>query len=600
MLKIVRDIFMLLTPSERRTGLLLLGMILIMAFMETAGVASVMPFLAVLGNPDIVQENAFLSWLYETGGFADTAAFVFALGVGALAFMVFAAVWRMLTKLSTAYYIQMRGHYLSARLLSAYLHQPYEFFLGRNSADLSKAVLSEVQMFLNGVLRPVMQLVTYALVSVTLLVFLLLVDYVVALVAAAIILGFYSAVYLSIRGLTERNGRARVAAYRLRFTVASEALGGIKEVKVFGLESAYLDRFIEPSERQARYQALNAALSQIPRFVIEIVAFGGIILLTLFLMSTSDSLGEVLPVLGLYAFAGYRLLPALQTVYASLVQLRFGMPTARVLGADMTERERDRIESHRVSAESRVAPRESIRLEDVSFRYRGAREEALKHIDLEIPVNTSVGIVGETGAGKSTLVDLVLGLVEPTGGRLFVDGRPLHDVGVGRWQAALGYVPQHIYLADDTIAANIAFGCAPDEIDRERGERAARLASLHDFIVSQLQDGYEAVVGERGVRLSGGQRQRIGIARALYRDPDVLLFDEATSALDNRTEADVMDAVSRLRGSKTLIIIAHRLSTVRDCDQILYLERGQVVGKGSFDGLYAENQGFREFVGEAM
>lgn len=598
MITALRYIFRLLTPPERRRAVVLLAMIVVMACLETAGVASVMPFLAVLGNREIVKENEILAWIYARGGFADTDTFLFALGVAALAMMVFAAVWRTVTRWRMAYFVQMRNHSLSTRLLSAYLHQPYEFFLYRNSSDLSKAVLSEVQMFVNGVLKPVMQLTVQGLVASILVIFLITVDYRVALLATLTILGFYALVYLLVRGFTERNGKSRIAANRMRFSVASEALGGIKEVKVFGLEKTYTDRYKRPSQRQARYQALNNSISQVPRFAIEVIAFGGIIVLTLFLLRMGGSLGDVLPILGLYAFAGYRLLPALQSVYAALVQLRFGIPAARTLAEDLSARERDYLPGRDPSLrEDRVHPREAIQLENLSFRYRGSQELALKNIDIEVPVNTSLGIVGETGAGKSTLVDLVLGLVEPTSGQILIDGIPVSQLGIARWQASLGYVPQHIYLADDTIAANVAFGCKPDEIDYARVEKAARMASLHEFIADHLPEGYRTVVGERGVRLSGGQRQRIGIARALYREPDVLLFDEATSALDNRTEADVMRAVSQLRGSKTLIIIAHRLSTVRDCDQILYLDKGQAIGSGSYDHLYSCHEGFRSFVG---
>lgn len=596
-MKGLKTIIQLLTARERRNGLLLLAMIIIMAFMETAGVASVMPFLAVLGNPEIVQENSVLEWLYTTGSFTSTDSFLFALGLASLAMIVFAALWRGVTQWTMAHYAQMRNHSLSVRLLSAYLHQPYEFFLSRNSSDLSKAILSEVQMFILNVLQPAMNLVAYGLVALVLLVFLFTVNFLIASLTALVVVGTYGLAYVIVRGFTDRNGRARVAANRSRFAIASEALGGIKEVKVFGMESPYLQRFIEPSKKHARYLALNSAIRQVPRYVIEAIGFGGIIVLTLFLMQLGSSLGELLPIIGLYAFAGYRLLPALQNIFGALVQLRFGMPAAETLAQDLAERELDSNSPRQTVDERKVELRESIKLESLSFKYRGAEKYALQGINIEIPAKSSLGIVGATGAGKSTLVDLILALVRPNEGRILVDNESLPCLGVERWRAALGYVPQHIYLADDTIATNIAFGQTPDTIDRSAVVEAAKLANLHDFIMCDLPKGYDTVVGERGVRLSGGQRQRIGIARALYRDPSVLVFDEATSALDNHTESEIMRAVSRLKEDKTLIIIAHRLSTVRDCDQILYIDQGRVAGIGDFETLYGDNQAFRGLVG---
>lgn len=586
----MRKILALLTPQEKRRGLLVSGMMLGLAVLETAGVASIMPFLAVLGNPELVETNAALRWIYERGGFESTDAFLFALGSGAFLLVVLSSAFRIGMTYAVGRYVRMREYALSARLLQAYLRQPYEFFLDRNSADLSKSLLGEVRQAVNLTIRPAMELISYGLVAGVLIVLLVVVDPMVAGSVALVVGVLYGAIYLGIRGIVRRMGRKRVAANRARYQAAAEAFGGIKDLKVLGREQAYLKRFREPAAEFARYEYLHTTLGVTPKFLIEAIAFGAILVLSLFLMATREDLGAVLPLLGLYAFAGYRLLPAAQHIFQSVSSLRFGGPAVDTIYEDLVGLPPD---------EERSAPpvsltlKEGIRFAQLSFRYPGADVYALRNIDLTISARTSVGFVGQTGAGKTTAVDLILGLLRPTHGTILIDEAPLEEVGVQAWQRTLGYVPQEIYLADGTIAENIAFGIDKDHIDRTAVERAAHLARIHGFVAHQLPHGYDTEVGERGVRLSGGQRQRIGIARALYHDPDVLILDEATSAVDTATERAIMDAVEGLAGRKTLIMIAHRLSTVERCDQIVVLDCGELVGIGSFDELKSSNETFR-------
>jgi ABC-type multidrug transport system fused ATPase/permease subunit len=288
-------------------------------------------------------------------------------------------------------------------------------------------------------------------------------------------------------------------------------------------------------------------------------------------------------------------MPAVQAVYQNVSQLRFSEAALEALCSDFAslqieapaDLENERARTHRLPLER------ALELRDVSYHYPKATRPALHHVSLTIPVFSTVAIVGSTGSGKTTLVDLVLGLLRPSEGLILADGVEITDQRVRLWQRSVGYVPQHIFLADETIAGNIAFGLAPRHIDLAAVERAATIANLHEFVVSELPDGYQTKVGERGVRLSGGQRQRIGIARALYHDPDVLVLDEATSALDNLTEQAVMEAVHRLSNRKTIIIIAHRLTTVRRCDCIHLLEQGQLVASGTFQDLMARSDRFR-------
>ncbi len=587
----VAKLLALLTPRERRRGLIVLCMMLLLAVLETAGVASVMPFLAILGNPEMVEANPALKWAFERGGFNSVDSFLFALGIGAFLLVVSSALFRIVTTYAMNRFVQMRRYSIGSRLLQVYLRQPYVFFLNRNSADLSKSILSEVDELVSKVIKPAIDLTAYGLVAGLLVVLLVAFDPMLALVVTLMIGGAYLVIYVGVRGLLNRMGGDRVLANRERFTAASEAFGGIKDLKVLGREGAYVARFQDPAARFARYHSLAATLSAAPKYLIEAVGFGGLLALSLVLMSTRETLGEVLPLLGLYAFAGYRLLPAAQHIYAAASALRFGFPAVEAVYQDLSQRPKT---AQKPAGKQAPLPlRQSIRFESVGFRYPGAERDALEGLDITIQARTSVAFVGETGAGKTTAVDLVLGLLEPTRGNILIDDQELVPGNLRRWQRSIGYVPQTIYLADASVSENIAFGLDRSEIDQEAVQRAARIANIHTFISSELPRGYDTEVGERGVRLSGGQRQRIGIARALYHDPALLVLDEATSALDSGTERAIMESVERLSGDKTILMIAHRMSTVKGCDKIIVLEGGRVRGVGRFEELKHSNEVFR-------
>jgi ABC-type multidrug transport system fused ATPase/permease subunit len=577
-----RKALALLTPKEKRRGSLVLGMVVIMAVLETAGVASVMPFLAVLGDPEMVHTNAVLASAYNNLGYQSVEVFLFALGAAAFGLILFSALFRILTHYAMNRFIEMRRHSVSRRLLETYLRQPYEFFLDRHSGDMSKSILSEVDQLVRNVFRPGMQMVASSVVLLAIVLLLLLVDPVIALGVAGVVGGSYAAIFFAVRPILTRIGLERRRANKERFEAAGEALGGIKDIKLLGREHAYLQRFNGPSVRHASTEAANQTISQVPKFLIEAIGFGGIIVLSLVLMaihggSTGDGLGQVLPILGLYAFAGYRMLPAAQHIYSGMAKLRFG--AAAIDGVYEDLHERAQLAKIHKRAPKPLQPQQQIALEHIHYTYPNANRPALQDIHLAIPVGSSLGIIGTSGAGKTTLVDVLLGLLRPAEGAITVDGQPVTAANLRAWQQSLGYVPQDIFLTDTTVAENIALGVPPEQIDQEQVEHCARMAQLHQFITEQMPQGYNTVVGERGVRLSGGQRQRIGIARALYHDPAVLVFDEATSALDNETEAAVMEAVDALSDEKTIIMIAHRLSTVRQCDQLVQLELGQATQK---------------------
>jgi len=589
-------LLVLLSRRERRRGALVMAMFVVMAALDTVGVASVMPFLSVLGNPSMVRSNPLLSSAYDLGGFASIDAFLLALGIGAFVLILVSAIFRTVTLYALDRFVEMRRYSVGERLLETYLRQPYAFFLDRHSGDMAKSILSEVDQLVQNVFRPGIEVIAYSTVFLAIVVLLVVVNPLLAGVAAGMLGALYGGVYFAVRGILGRLGGERVRANKERFTAAGEALAGIKEVKLLGREEVYLDRFRGPSRAYARHQATNQTLSQAPNFVVEAVAFGGIIALTLGLLAAyggvrSDALGEILPVLGVYALAGLRMKPAAQHIYRGITRLRFGAAAVDEIYRDLRER-RQLGKIPELSVEP-LRPCRSIALSGVSYTYPQSDVPALAGIDLEIPVGSSVGLVGSTGAGKTTLVDVLLGLLSPTRGAIQVDETAITEANLRAWQTALGYVPQEIFLADASVAENIALGVPAEQVDYERVAQCARMAQVESFILGELPDQYDTLVGERGVRLSGGQRQRIGIARALYTDPAVLVLDEATSALDNRTEQAVMEAVYTASQDRTLIVIAHRLSTVRQCRKVVLLEEGRIAASGSFEELRQSSSRFR-------
>ena len=594
MLQIYRMLIALYTPRERRLFFLVLGAILVDAVIETVGVASILPFLAILSDPSVIESNRYLALAYNTLGFTETQSFLTFIGVC----VFFLVVLSLLAKTTTLYvmvrFAFMRSATLSMRLLGGYLHQPYTWFLNRHSADLGKSLLSEIDRLSQTVMVPAMRLLANVVVVLFLIGLLVAVNPVVAFFAGGLIVGSYVLIFVGLRKYIARRGKERLIANGQRFRIANEALGGAKEVKLLGLEGAYVERFRGPALRMAGAISSDMVIGETPRYVLEGIAFGGMLLLIIFmLISDNGSLESVLPLLGIYAFAGLRLFPALQQVFRQASGLRFNRPSLEALYRDYLEVQKNLPERPAGPDPTPLPLSDRLELTGVHYAYPAAERAALDGLELSIKANTTVGIVGGTGAGKTTAVDVILGLLVPDRGELRVDGVPIDRCNRRAWQRSIGYVPQQIFLTDESVRCNIAFGVPPEAIDDVAIERAARIAEIHDFVMANLPQGYDTLVGERGVRLSGGQRQRIGISRALYHDPSVLILDEATSALDNLTERAVMDAVHNLGHAKTIIMIAHRLTTVKNCDVIVMLEGGRVIATGSYDELFDQSREFR-------
>ena len=568
----LRKLWVILTPSERRRSLVMLVLVILMALAETASVISIMPFLSVLARPGVIEEQAALQWLYAQGDFASHAQFITALGLASIILVVGSSAFKTITLHLVNRFTFLLRHSISARLLSRYLHQPYGFFLQHNPNELGSNVLSEIDQLQNGLIKPVSQLIAQGAVVLAMMLLLLVYDPVIALSAALVIAALYGAIYLLVRKRLGHTGRERQEANQERFKACNEALGGIKDVQITHSAEAYLGSFRHASHEYSRHQANAETLSQSPLYMVETVGYTGLILLALVLMRQSSDIAQVLPALGMYGFAAYRLLPSAQIMYRGFAQLKFSSAALDAIHDHLTLPEQDLR-----PAQASLVPKREIRLQGIHFAYPSAPDRpVLQDFNLTIPANTSIGITGKSGAGKSTVMDLLLGLLQPQQGTLTVDGVEITARNLRAWHAAIGYVPQHIYLADATVAENIAFGVPRDQIDMQAVERAARGAQIHDFISRELPDGYHSCVGDRGIRMSGGQRQRLGIARALYRDPPVVFMDEATSALDEHTEQALNDAIAQLAGKKTILIIAHNKSSLAGCNWII-----RMAGAGS-------------------
>lgn len=579
MIRNAKALFAVLTPRERRNALVVMVVLTGMATLELAGVASIMPFLTVAGQPDVVTEPGYLKALYLWTGLETPRAFMILLGVATLCVLIGSAVYRAVAQYAILRYSNMRRHSIGRRLLASHLRQPYEFFIQRNTSQLSTTILSEVDQLIGQVLAPILQLFAFGLVAVAIIGFLTYMDPWIALVVGGGLIAAYGTIYAVLRGWLRRFGKERAETNRRRFKVTSEVLDGVKEIKIRGTEAAYLKDFDKASERFSRLQAFNKTAAQIPRFFVEGVTFAAIMGVALYVLGRHDNVGQAIPTLGVYAFGTMRLLPALQQLYAAFSKLRFGAAALESVTSDLEGTKgvepKAGVEQAKQAAKG-VHLRQELELDEVTYTYPGASRPALDGLSMTVDARSVVGIVGRTGAGKSTLVDVILGLLIPQAGAVRVDGEALDETNVGAWQRQIGYVPQSIFLADDTVAANIAFGQRRDRIDMERVRECARIACLAEFVEQELPEGYDTSVGQGGSRLSGGQRQRVGIARALYGDPEILVLDEATSALDDATEATVMDRLHAGATQRTVIMIAHRIRSLRACDWIAELEDGRL------------------------
>ena len=591
-MEIAKKIFELLTLSERKQGALVLLLIIIVSFIDTIGVASIFPFLALLSNPELIETNKYINLIYQSSailGVKNQNQFIFLFGLLFFFFIILSLFLRLLSIYAQIRFAQIREYSLSKRLMTAYLYQPYAWFLNQNSSELGKKILSEVSVVVNQSIVMILIFFAQSSLAITLLVFLIIFDFFLAITIGSILILTYTAILFIMKNLSYKIGNDRLQSNKERFFLINEMFNAIKEIKFRNLEDFYINLFSKSAKRYSKTQVLSKTYADFPRFLIEAIAFTSIIILLLVLLKNGKSFNNIVPIIGLYALAGYRLMPALQQIYHSISNLRFSKESLDLLHKDIINLKLNVQKNNK----STITFNNSIKLTNIVFSYPNSNQETLKGLSMAIPSHSNVGIVGFTGCGKTTLIDIILGLLDPNEGSLSIDQTIIDGKNKISWQKNIGYVPQQIYLIDDSILKNIAYGQYEDNINYKLVEKVAKIVNLHEFIINDLLDGYNTIVGERGVRLSGGQIQRIGIARALYYDPKLLILDEATSSLDNFTEKIVMDGILKLKDKKTIIIVAHRLNTVKNCDIIYLLDQGKLIAQGKYEDLLNNKNFFK-------
>jgi ATP-binding cassette, subfamily B, bacterial PglK len=598
MFKLIKQLFSLLTLGQRKRFYVLQILVVLMAFMEILGVASIIPFMALVGDMSQLQHDTIIAQVYHTSGITSESQFVFLLGVGVLVMLSISAIISILTTWRLSMFAAKVGAEISARLYTYYLRQDWLFHASGSSAQLTKKIATESGRVSGGIVMPLMQMNARIMLALFMSLGIFIYDLKVAIIGLTIFAIAYFILFKLVRVRLQRNGRAISEVNEQRFYLMSEGFGGIKDVLLLGRDDDFIKRFSQTSHTLAYSQGANRALAQVPRYFMELIAFGSMVALVLYLIASHNGeLGIILPILSVYALATFKLLPAFQQIYASIAQIKGNIAAFESIQQDLTNSTKTQLTTLKTE-QNYLHPQQQILLENITFTYPGKEEPTLNQLSMSIPVNRVIGIVGPSGSGKTTLVDILLGLIEPQQGQLKVDGIIIKDQNRRPWQNTIGFVAQSIFLSEGTIAENVAFGIPQDQIDLEQVQQALKLAHLVELLQS-LEKGVHTKVGERGVQLSGGQRQRIGIARALYHKAEVLMFDEATSSLDGITEKMIMEAIHDFSGQKTIIMIAHRLKTVQKCDQIFFIDKGQVVDQGTYQELIKTNEHFKNMAAHA-
>ncbi len=600
MRSLLKQLSYLFTRREKRNGVILFCMMILGALSEVVGVGAIPAFVGVISMPERLLENEKVRYVYDLLGMESAREMVLWAALGLILIFIVKNAYLALLVYARSRYTANRQVTISNRLFRAYLHSPYAFHLQRNTAELLRNTNSEAGAITGGVLLPMMTVLMEFMVLLFIFVLLFAVEPVVTLLTFA--------VFGTITVLFYRVTRSKISAYakeeqrhrKQSVQAVNQGLGGFKDARILGREQFFLDSYQESTWFKAKASRFKEMISAMPRLFLETMAVAGLLGVASLRVAQDRDLETVIPTLALLGVAIIRLMPSFTKIAGGFSSLKWGERALNVVYDDVIALEtEERNLKHQSNANREPLPFvHEIRLDHLSYQYPGSETQAIRDLNLSIPRHAAVGFVGPSGAGKTTVVDVILGLLTPTEGGVYVDGVNVQE-RLPSWQCKIGYIPQHIYLTDDTVRRNVAFGMGDEEISDAAVWEALDAAQLRDLVES-MPEGLDSMVGERGVRLSGGQRQRIGIARALYHKPEVLVMDEATSALDNQTEQLIVEALEQLQGSHTMIVIAHRLSTVRNCDTLFMLDRGRLVAEGSYDELMAHSEAFRRMAGGAV
>lgn len=600
----IRNGWRLLDSSERKESIALVLVVVAAAVFNVLMVGSVWPFLEVIGDPSVIFENEYYEWIYKYLNFSSDSEFIFFVGACSFCVIITSTFFQVYRVYVVSNFSLMKSHSLSLRLFRFYMGMPYEYHTVNSSSALETNLLSETQHVVQQLYRPAANILA-SLTSVCGILFLLLfIDFYVSLAVFSLFGSFYFMVIFVTKKEVKNLGRTRHYENNKCFNIVSEALSGMKSVKANTLEEYYISKFNSSAKRMAQSQVKAQVYGEAPNFLLQGITFGGMIVFTLILVDlerlASGGLTEAIPLLGVFAFAGQRLIPELQRIFQGYTQFQYANESANKLASALDKGRGQEDQLQDIDPKSRNLQSQpintAIRFLDLSYRYPSSDKDTLKKINLDIPVGTKVGIVGTTGAGKTTFVDVLLGLLSPTEGSIEIGDLTLNESSRNWWLGCCSYLPQDVFLIDDTVKANIVFG-QEGQVDEDKLSRVVETANLEDFLVGR-GNGIDSIVGENGVQLSGGQRQRIALARALYKDSKVIILDEATSALDNETEKNVLDRLYANIDDVTVFIVAHRLTSIKDCDFILVFNEGELVGKGSWYELTNSNPWFKRLVSE--
>ncbi len=563
MKEIYKKLNAVLTKRDKQYLLFLFFFTIIVSVVEVVGVGIIMPFIKVASDFNIVYENDYFHFFYQLFGFSEPLHFVVFFGFVLVIFYIFRSLFSLFYFYLLNRFSQGRYHILAYRLFENYIGMHYIDFINRNSAHLVKTIVNEASYLVN-LISNMLFMLSEVFVMLFIYSMLLFVNWKMTLLLTAFLLANIWILKKVVSTRIKKAGEIRSVMQEKFFEIINSSFGNFKIIKLKGNDQEILDKFSNASYGYAQANITNQTLSQLPRLFLEAIGFSLIALIIIYLiLKYRTDIKAFLPLLSMFVLGLYRLMPSVNRIYNSYNQILFYLKSLEITHNDLIyepeELGDETIEFHR-----------NIELENISFAYD--KKDVLKNVNLTIQKGEKIGLIGESGSGKSTLVDLIIGLYRPKSGKILVDGKELNERNLRSWRKKIGYIPQSIYLVDGTIAENVAFG---EEIDEARVKKVLKMANILDFLENH-HEGIYTRVGENGVKLSGGQKQRVAIARALYNDPEILVLDEATSALDNETEKKIMDEIYKIGKSKTMIIIAHRLSTLDRCDRIIELENGNI------------------------
>ncbi len=592
MLKPLKKIYHLLNRRERIKFLLLFGMMLFAAFLEVLGIGMIPAFIVTVSDPEFIFSYPFVGQVLEKLNIKTQESLVLFGAVLLMAIYIGKNIYMGFFFYFKKKFILNRGVDLQYRLFRAYMGAPYTFYISRNSSELLRNMTAEVKGIVERVMLPFMELLLNVVMALLIISLLLVAEPLISLVTL-IMLGGTGYFFLSItRSKISSFGKEDRHLRKMMNISFLQGLGGFKDARILGRETMFLDEYKQFAVRRKVANVYLYVVKKLPKPITETLAVLTILIITLILIWQGRSISSIIPILGLFGAAAVKLMPMINVMISNISEIRYNTPSVSAVDYDLRLLEGNTYKFKSKNRENhQILPlQDIISIQNVSYCYPNTDDYAVKDASLQIRCGEAVAFVGESGAGKTTMADIILGLLEPQEGSVFVDGRKIQENMRG-WQKNIGYVPQSIFLLDDTIRRNIAFGIPENEIDEEKMKKAVEASQLKDLI-ERLPDGEETIVGERGVRFSGGQRQRIGIARALYNNPQVLIMDEATSALDNVTEKYVIEAIDQLKGNLTIIMIAHRLTTVINCDRLYMMENGKIIAEGSYESLLKSSARF--------